>query len=246
MSLYKSKGIVLRSYKLGEADKIIVIFSSWHGKIKAVAKGIRRTKSKFGSRLEPFTYVDLLLYKGRELDIITQAEIITSFKEIRGDLDKVKHGFVMLELIDKVGQEREQSQESFSLLLNSLEVLKTANNNYTLILIMSELGLMSVIGFRPHLQGCVSCNRSILLKTNVFSLRLGGFLCADCRAEDPGSLVLSEETIRILSKMFEMPLVSWQGYDISPKVNAELLKLTERYVAYHLDRSLKSSRLLEL
>src|SRR5206468_2756805 len=104
MPLYKEQGIVLRSVKLGEADKIVTIFTQGSGKIRAVAKGIRRTQSKFGARLEPFTHVSLLLYRGRNLDTVTQAEIVGPFLKIRRDFGLIAAGETMLEAVDKVAE----------------------------------------------------------------------------------------------------------------------------------------------
>src|SRR5258706_4390472 len=123
MSLYKEQGIVLRTMKLGEADRIVTILTQGTGKIRAVAKGIRKTRSRFGARLEPFTHVDLLLYKGRELDIVTQADIITSFREIRGDYTRFAAGEMILEATDRVNEDRERNTRMFMLLLTSLRGL---------------------------------------------------------------------------------------------------------------------------
>src|SRR5205807_2254194 len=109
MPLYKEQGIVLRSMKLGEADKIVTILTQGSGKIRAVAKGIRRTNSKFGARLEPLTHVSLLLYQGRNLDTVTQAEIISPFRRIRGDFELIAAAETMLEATDKVAEEHERN-----------------------------------------------------------------------------------------------------------------------------------------
>lgn len=250
MPLYKTKGIALKSYKLGEADKIIILISPEQGKVRAVAKGIRKTKSKFGSRLEPFTYVDMLLYEGRELDIITQAEIITSFKEIRGDLDKLKYGSVMLELMDKVSQERQEARQAFQLFLTALKTLAAAAGGYRLLLAMFELKLMSAIGFRPQLDKCVACPLSQesadRLPSTVFSLKYGGFLCAGCKGRDPAGIIVGTEVRRALNEALATPLPDWRVVSLKPAAEEELFRLAERYVSYHLDRALKSARMLDL
>ena len=107
MNLYREQGVVLRTWKLGEADRIVVLLTQGEGKVRAVAKGVRKTKSRFGGRLEPFSHVDLSLYRGRELDIVTQAEVITPFRFLREDYDRVVAGTAMLEAVDQVAQERE-------------------------------------------------------------------------------------------------------------------------------------------
>ena len=106
MNLYREQGVVLRTWKLGEADRIVVLLTQGEGKVRAVAKGVRKTKSRFGGRLEPFSHVDLSLYRGRELDIVTQAEVISPFRALREDYDRVVAGTAMLEAVDQVAQER--------------------------------------------------------------------------------------------------------------------------------------------
>src|SRR5207245_2728295 len=123
MALYKEQGIVLRTMRLGEADRIITVLSQGSGKIRAVAKGIRKTRSRFGARLDPFTHVDLLLYKGRELDIVTQAEILTSFRALREDYMRFTAGEMILEGADRVIEDREPNTRAFMLLLTSLRHL---------------------------------------------------------------------------------------------------------------------------
>ncbi|MCA1727691.1 MAG: DNA repair protein RecO, partial [Actinobacteria bacterium] len=104
MPLYKEQGVVLRAVKLAEADKIVTILTQGSGKVRAVAKGIRRTQSKFGARLEPFTHVSLMLYQGRNLDTVAQAEIVTPFQRVRSDFDRYSAGETMLETVDKVSE----------------------------------------------------------------------------------------------------------------------------------------------
>ena len=126
MSLYREHGIVLRTYKLGEADRIVVLVTRGHGKVRAVAKGVRKTKSRFGSRLEPSSHVALQLYEGRELDIVTQAESVDHFRAIREDLDLLAGAQVMLEATDQVSQEREPDARLYQLLLGALRTLAGA------------------------------------------------------------------------------------------------------------------------
>src|SRR6266542_1401636 len=124
MPLYKEQGIVLRAVKLGEADKIVSILTQGSGKVRAVAKGIRRTNSKFGARLEPLTHVSLLLYRGRNLDTVTQAEIVSPFRTIGGNFELIAAGETLLESVDKVAEEHERNVRLFLLLLSGLRALE--------------------------------------------------------------------------------------------------------------------------
>src|SRR5919108_511226 len=125
MPLYPEQGIVLRTMRLGEADRIVSIYTQGSGKLRAVAKGVRKTKSRFGGRLEPFTHVDLLLYKGRDLDIVTQCEVLTSFRHIREDYLCFTAGEAILDATDRVSEDRERNVRQFMLLLGALRALSS-------------------------------------------------------------------------------------------------------------------------
>ena len=129
MSLFRDKGVVLRTYRLGEADKIIVFLTEHHGKVRAVAKGIRKTTSKFGGRLEPLTQVDLLLWQGRsDLDIVNQVEVVNAFRPIREDLDRMPRGIALLEVTDQMAQERHPDPRLYSMLVGALSAMADARH----------------------------------------------------------------------------------------------------------------------
>src|SRR6266545_5086277 len=123
MSLYRERGVVLRTHKLGEADRIITFLTRDRGKVRAVAKGVRKTKSRFGGRLEPPTHVDLLLYEGRELDIVTQAETLDHFGGLRDDYERLSRAVSMLEAADQVALEREANPQLYKMLVGALRAL---------------------------------------------------------------------------------------------------------------------------
>jgi len=180
MSLYKEQGIVLRSHKLGEADKIIAILTQGSGKVRAVAKGIRKTKSRFGGRLEPFTHVSLMLYRGRgDLDTITQAEIISPHRAICDDLDLFAAGETMLDATDKVAEEHERNVKLFLLLLSGLRALEAHPADAESVAESFLLKLLSVSGFHPSLTACAVCGAR---EPGWFSSGQGGALC-DADAE---------------------------------------------------------------
>lgn len=245
MGLYKTKGIVLKSIKLGEADKIVTIFSGSRGKISAVAKGIRRTKSKFGSRLEPFTYAQLLLYEGRNLDIVTQAEITSSFKEIREDLDRFAFGSAMLDVVNKVSMEREKDEQLFELLLSTLEVLSQSFSHHRLLLLAFDLKLMSVSGYLPELDSCVVCEKQPQGEVN-FSFKLGGILCPVCSSADASACPISLGDLKALRKLLKKPLSESVKLKVPNPEKTEkfLLGLVQNYLDYHLETKLKSREYL--
>jgi len=126
VSLLRDQGVVLRTYRLGEADRIVVLLTERHGKVRAVAKGVRRTSSKFGARVEPLSHVALLLWEGRgDLDIINQAEVIDHFRVVRDDLDRVTAGLSMLEVADQLAQERHADPRLYAMLVGALRASPT-------------------------------------------------------------------------------------------------------------------------
>lgn len=158
MPPYKEQGVVLRSAKLGEADKIVTIMTQGSGKVRGVAKGIRKTTSRFGARLEPFTHVSLMLYRGRgSLDTITQAEIIAPHRAIRDDLALFASGETMLEAVDRVAEEHERNVRLVLLLLSGLRALESKPADPAAVAESFVLKLLSVSGFHPSLTACAVC-----------------------------------------------------------------------------------------
>ena len=127
MRLYRDHGVVLRTIKLGEADRIVTLMTEGHGKVRAVAKGVRKTKSKFGGRLEPMTHVSLQLYEGRDLDTVTQAETVDHFRSLRDELDRVAKAQALLEVVDQVAQERQANAALYRMLVGALRALAASN-----------------------------------------------------------------------------------------------------------------------
>ena len=230
MALYKEQGIVLRTMRLGEADRIVTILTQGTGKIRAVAKGIRKTRSKFGARLEPFTHVDLLLYKGRELDIITQAEIITSFREIRADYSRFAAGEMILEAADRAIEDRERNTRMFMLLLGAIRRLVDDGSEPGIVADAFLLRLTSLSGFRPALTACAECGKPDVSR---FSIQQGGMVCEDCRTG--GTLRVGEGTVPYLTALLD---------DSSTSVNEAARKegsnIVRAYLEYHLNRPLRA------
>src|SRR5438270_9240571 len=156
MGLYRDQGVVLRTIRLGESDRIVTFVTEGRGKVRAVAKGVRKTKSRFGGRLEPISHVSLLLYEGRELDIVTQAEVLDHFRAIREDLDRLTRATAMLEAVDQVAQERQANARLYQMLVGALRAL--AARNAPLLVPAFFLKLLSAEGFQPILDGCAACD----------------------------------------------------------------------------------------
>ena len=233
---YRDEGIVLRTYKLGEADRIIVFVTRGRGKVRAVAKGVRKTKSKFGSRLEPMSHVALQLYEGRELDIVTQAESIDHFRVIRDDLDRIARASAMLEAVDQMAQEGEVNPRLFQMLLGGLRAL--AEHNGPVVVPAFFWKLLALEGYRPILDTCAECGSDGPLV--AFDLDSGGLLCA----EDRRGTAVSPEVVDLLRRILGGQLGAALNEPASA-TTSEVEHLATRAMEHHLERRLKSLTLLD-
>ena len=188
--VYKTVAIVLRHRKLGEADKILTLFTANYGKLDAVAKGVRRPTSKLAGHVEPLTYSTFLLAQGRELDIVTQAETLEPLTPLREDLERLGRGLYAAELVDRFTPDRQESYPLFRLLLETLRRLAT-RDDLDLALRYFEVQLLDELGYRPQLDRCVSCEAALEPTTNFWSAASGGVLCPACAADEPLARELS-------------------------------------------------------
>jgi DNA repair protein RecO (recombination protein O) len=192
---YKTEAIIIKRIKLGEADRIITFYTPDYGKIRAVAKGARRTKSKLGGHVELLTYSSLLIARGRNLDIVTQAQTIETFLPLKTDLGSMSCGLYASELVDSFTEDLDQNVSLFRLFLDTLFRLTIAKNR-EIVLRYFELHLVEQVGFRPQLQSCANCNKLLLPVVNFFSAAQGGVLCPDCSYEEPTAHPLSLNALR--------------------------------------------------
>lgn len=238
MSLYRERGVVLRTIKLGEADRIITIATEGRGKVRAVAKGVRKTKSRFGARLESFMEVDVVLYEGRNLDLITQAELRTAFPSLRADLAAVSAASTMAEVVDAVAQENEPSIALYALFRAGLAALD-AGSTSTDVLTAFLLQLLRVQGLAPALDRCASCGRGDHL--DRFSVAAGGIVCGDCRPE--GSVKLRSGLVPHLHSLAgaELALV----HTADDGLARDAMWVTRKFVEFHLERRLVSMAVLD-
>jgi DNA repair protein RecO (recombination protein O) len=240
MPLYKEQGIVLRSVKLGEADKIVTILTQGSGKVRGVAKGVRRTQSKFGARLEPLTHVSLLMYRGRSLDTVTQAEIIAPFRRIRGSFDLIAAAETMLESVDKVAEEHERNVRLFLLLLAGLRALEAGPRDPAAVAESFVLKLLSLSGFHPALSGCAVCGSPGPLAW--FSAGQGGALCKGCAEHDAGPV--DPSAVRWLDEMARVDLGGAGEMTPAAETRREARAMLYGFAEYHLERRMRSFSLL--
>jgi DNA repair protein RecO (recombination protein O) len=239
--LYRDEAIVLRTHKLGEADRIITLLTRHHGRVRAVAKGVRRTTSRFGSRLEPFTHVDLQLAEGRNLDTITQAETLSPFSaELGQHYDRYTAGTVMLETADRlVVEEKEPSLQHFLLLVGGLRAMASGDRQPGQVLDSYLLRSLAVAGYAPSFEHCARCG--LEGPHRWFNPSMGGVLCTTCRV--PGSANPAAMTIAVLGALLtgDWPLLE----AADPRSLKEASGLVAAYLSWHLERALRSMEYVE-
>jgi DNA repair protein RecO (recombination protein O) len=240
VSLYREAGVVLRTMRLGEADRIVTLLTPGRGKVRAVAKGVRKTKSRFGGRLEPLNHVALLLYEGRELDIVTQADTIEQFRAVREDLDRLAKATSLLEAIDQVAQEHQPAPRLYAMLLGALRSL--AARDAPLLVPAFFLKLLSLEGFHPVLDGCGGCG-TVEADLVAFDVGEGGALCRAC-AGRVSAVALSADGLALVRRILGGGLAAVL-HEPPGRATAEVDRLATKAVEHHLERRLRSVATLD-
>lgn len=241
VTLYRDEGVVLRTQKLGEADRIVTVLTRRTGRIRAAAKGVRKTKSRFGARLEPFTHVDLQLYERRSLDLITQAETLRPYgQRLVVDYPRYTAGTAMLETAEKLtAGEREPALRQFLLLLGGLRTLADGSHDPRLVLDAFLLRSLSVAGWAPALDECSRCGDRGQLRG--FSIAGGGAMCARCR--QPGTATPAPPTFALMLALLRG---EWDYADDSEQRHrVECSGLVAAYLQWHLEHGIRSLRHVE-
>ncbi|MGH3145612.1 MAG: DNA repair protein RecO [Rubrobacter sp.] len=208
MAVYKSKGIVLRSIRYGEADRILDLYTRDAGLVSAIAKGIRRTKSRFGARLEPLSCVDFVAYQGRTLDTVTQAETLRSFHGIREDLARFEAAAGMVGSVRALSGGDEADRRVFNLLFNGLDTLEGAVAGFEAVEAALGMKLSILAGYAPQLDACLGCETDLDAADEPlhFAPHLGGVLCAGCRSLTDDAFPLAPGTLDRLRALIEGPI----------------------------------------
>lgn len=241
VSLYRDEAIVLRAQKLGEADRIVTLLTRHHGKVRAVAKGVRRTSSRLGSRVEPFMVVDAQLYLGRNLDIVTQVETLGPYaRPICGDYALYTAGTAMLETADRlVEAEREPATQQFLLLVAAVRALSERAHAPGLVLDSYLLRALAVAGWAPSFTDCARCGAAG--PHRAFAPGSGGAVCGACRP--PGAASPAPETFALLAALLTG---DWMVADVSAERHRrEANGLVAAFLQFHLERGLRSLRMVE-
>ncbi len=234
MPLYRDEAVVLRTHKLGEADRIVTMLTRQHGKVRAVAKGVRRTASKFGARLEPFMVADVQLYEGRSLDIITQAESVGSYgAEITADYGSYTAASAMVETADKL-TEAEPSLQQYLLLVGALRSLARREHGASLTLDSYLLRALSIAGWSPSFSDCSVTGAPG--PHSAFVVQLGGVVSDE--VAPPGAPRLDPQTLRLLTSLLTG---DWGAADeADERSRSRASGVVAAYTQFHLDRGLRS------
>lgn len=241
MPLYLDEAVVLRTQNLGEADRIVTLLTREHGKVRAVAKGVRRTASRFGSRLEPFMHVDLQLSTGRSLDVVTQAELRAAHgRAVAADYPLFTVGTAMLETADRlVDAEHEPAVQQYHLLAGAVAALASRRHAPGLVLDSYLLRALSIAGWAPSFTECARCGEPG--PHRAFSPALGGAVCAVCRP--PGAAAPAPETFALLAALL---VGDWAVADASAERHrAEAAGVVAAFSQFHLERHLRSLPLVQ-
>ena len=248
---YQTQGVILKQTKLGEFDKIVTIYTPEFGKLKAVAKGACRPKSKLGGNVEPLTHSLMLLAKGRNLDIVTQSQTINGFLALKSDLWRMACGLYILELIDSFTVEGGENRPLFDLLLDILKQLSEPDSNETALRYF-ELHLLNHLGYRPQLRRCVNCDSPLKPVVNFFNPGKGGLLCTPCNSEQnhlyeqinaiplKPSLPLSVGALKVLRLWQSCDYATARRVRVKAELSCELEQVLHEYISYILQRELKS------
>lgn len=237
--LYRDQGIVLRSMRLGESDRIVTLYTSSHGRIRAVAKGVRKMKSRFGARLDAFTHVDLLLYKGRDLDIINQAEIVARYPRLRAEYAAFCAAAAMADAVDRTTPERDRNVRLFVLLRGGLRALEAGAADPALLAHAFLAKVSSLAGLEPVLSGCVSCGSG---ERAAFSHGAGGAVCRACA--ERGDPSVSAGALDAWTALTQGEWDNLRATRLPDDVRRELSSLVVDFVQWQLESRFRAFGLL--
>jgi DNA repair protein RecO (recombination protein O) len=240
---YRAEAIVLRTWDLGEADRILVLFTRHFGKVRVVAKGIRRTTSRMAGHAEPLTHATYQLARGRELDVLTGAEARAIYPSLREDLDRIAAGWYCAELTDRFTVDRAPSAPLFELLETALRHLDTGHAP-SLVCRWFDLHILDRSGFRPELAVCVSCRSALEERENGWSALAGGAVCASCVAAS-AALSLSVRALKSLRYLIQHDFAGASLLRVDALLAGELERHMRLFVQHVIDREVTAARLID-
>jgi DNA repair protein RecO (recombination protein O) len=243
--VYRTEAIVLRRRDFGEADRLLTLFTPERGKIAALAKGARKPTSRKSGHVELYSRVQMLVAQGRDLDIVTQAEMVDAYRPLREDLLRTSYATYCVELLDKFTAEAEENHPLYDLLAATLGWLCDARD-LQLVTRYYELQMLSLSGYQPQFFRCALRGETIQAEDQFFSPADGGVLCPACGAGRGGALPISMAALKLLRYFQSNGFERVAALKVRPMVHAELEHVLGRYITHLLERQLKSVQFLKL
>jgi DNA repair protein RecO (recombination protein O) len=245
--VYKTEGIVLRSMDLGEADRVLTVLTPRLGKLRVIAKGVRRPRSRIGGALEPFTDVQLVLAVGRTFDVVTSSSLEDAHLGLRNDLLSTAAAWYVVELADRFCEGAADSHEAFRLLAQALAALDAPPDEVTREVVARwyELHLLDAMGFRPELTRCLECGAEIEPEGNAYSPTGGGALCGQCAHAANGARPVSTDALKVMRHLQRSPLVGVLRLRLASGLQREVERLLHATVSAVLERELRTRDFLE-
>ncbi len=237
---YQTEAIIIKKIKLGEADRILTLYTPHLGKIRAVAKGVRRPRSKLAGHLELLTHSLVSLARGRNLDIITGSQTINSFLPLKSDLQLIAYALYAVELVDQFTADEVENYPLFQLLLDIMHYLCQANDN-ELVLRYFELHLLNQVGYRPQLKQCVTCHLPLEPVTNSFCSSAGGMLCPNCSQSQPLIYPVPVNLLKVLRFLQNNDYNTVVKLKMNTELSHRLEEVMRDYLKYLLERDVKST-----
>jgi DNA repair protein RecO (recombination protein O) len=236
---FRVEAVVLRHSDYGEADRILVIYTRDKGKLRVIAKGVRKIRSRKAGHLEPFTRASLQLAAGRDMAIVTQADTVDTYLPMRDDLVKTGLAAYVIEVVDRFTYEEEANPAIYRLLTDTLERI-SAQADPALALRYYDLHLLDLLGFRPELFRCLGCGEEIQPQDQYFSVAQGGIYCPNCGAGRADATPISMETLKYLRHLLRSSYPEAARATLSAPVRAEMEAILQRYIQYLLERNLNT------
>ena len=244
MRTYSASGIVLRRIDLSEKDRILTVYTRELGKLSAVAKGARRPGSKLSGASEPFTYSKMFVAKGKDLDVLTQADIKESFPTVKSDISSIAYAVYMMELVNACVVEREPNAELFDTLLSSMYVLESCTDP-EIATRYFELHLLSILGYEPNFEACLRCGSAIGRKKVAFSPSLGGIICPECGVPPGDAIFVPGAMASYVRALRRTEPHKLKDMDFPKQALQDIAQIFKKHIRYRLEHDLKSTDFID-
>lgn len=242
MSLIRTQGIIIAETNTGEADKILTVFTKKYGKIQAVAKGARRTRSNMIACAQFLVFSDFILFKGKDIYKVNTCDVIEPFYNIRNDIVKLTYACYAAEIIKEVIHENLPSYRVLQLFLNTLFSFSETDKSPELIIRAFEIRLMALIGFKPHVDSCTKCGNNE--KCSYFSFDKNGLICEDCNVVQDGAISVSDGTVRALRYIIKAEIKKLFAFAVPEIVLKELKLISEIFLREKLEKDFRTLKFL--